>query len=106
MKERSSGSARSRSLCEDLFYLGQSISRRHREIRSASRVVRAGKQILCRFLQRFICKVMVFPRRPRIEDQEVNSFDRIVFDVNAPAASVSSNASHEISPLEGVALWD
>jgi hypothetical protein len=82
-----------------VFYLGECISRRHREISSALRVVRAGKQILCRFLQRFIWKVIVFPRRPRIEDQEVSNFDRIVFDVNAPAVPRSSDASHEISPL-------
>src|SRR5260370_41540706 len=34
-----------------------------------------ARSAVCRFLQRFICKVMVFPRRPRIEDQEVNSFE-------------------------------
>jgi hypothetical protein len=85
MKERIMGRARSRSLCEDVFYLGECISRRHREVSSASRVVCAGKPILRRFLQRFICKVMVFPRRPRIEDQEVNNIDRIIFDVNALA---------------------
>ena len=76
------------SLWEGVFYLCECKSRRPREVGSSSRVVRAGKQILCRFLQRFIRKIMVFPRRPRIEHQEVNSFDRIIFDGNATAAQV------------------
>jgi hypothetical protein len=76
------GCARSRSLCQDLFTLVSAFSPRHREVGSTSCVVRARKQILCRLLQRLICKGMVILRRPRIEDQEVNSFDRIVFDLD------------------------
>jgi hypothetical protein len=79
MKERILRRARLRDLCGDPFYVGQFISRRNREVGSASRGVFPSKQIQCRFLQRFICEVMVFPRRPRIEDQEVNSVDRNVF---------------------------
>jgi hypothetical protein len=42
-------------------------------VSGTSRVIRTCKQILRRFLQRLTRKVMVF----RIEDQEVNNFNRM-----------------------------
>jgi hypothetical protein len=48
-------------------------------VSSPSSVIRVGKQILRRFLQCFICKVVVFRTPPRIEDQDVKNFNRLVF---------------------------
>jgi hypothetical protein len=61
------------------FNRGKCMSRRHREVSSASRVVRAGKQILCHFLQLHLQSDGV-PTTAWIEHQEVNNFDRIVLD--------------------------
>jgi hypothetical protein len=72
------------------------MSRHERKVGSASRVVRAGKQIPYRFLQRFICKVMALPRRLWTESQEANNFDRIVSNANAPVASMCDYNSNDL----------
>jgi hypothetical protein len=74
MKERIRSRARSRSLIS--FTLVSAAG--DATVSSTSRVIRARKQIRRRFLQCFICKVMVFPATARIEDQEVNNFNRMV----------------------------